>query len=61
MGTLIQKNRPIETPLRESTDLIPNGYNFKILLLVFKLASLTSFFISSRIKRIFYLERGKKG
>ena len=40
--------------------LFQNGYHFSILLLVFKLALLASF-LSSKIKRIFYLERGKKG
>ena len=40
--------------------LFQNGYHFSILLLVFKLALVASF-LSSKIKRIFYLERGKKG
>ena len=37
-----------------------NGYHFNILLLVFKLALLTSFSIS-KMKRIFHLEQGKDG
>ena len=40
--------------------LFQNGYHFRILLLVFKLALLASF-LGSKFKRIFYLERGKKG
>ena len=40
--------------------LFQNGYHFNIFLLVFKLALLSSF-LRSKIKRIVYLEQGKKG
>ena len=40
--------------------ILQKSYRFSILLLVFKLALLASF-LCSKIKRIFYLERGNKG
>ena len=40
--------------------IIPKCYHFNVVVLVFKVAFFTSF-LSSKMKRIFYLERGKKG
>ena len=57
------RSRPVISPtvdFRVHKGLIPKClYHFNFLLLVFKLALLTSF-LSSKLKRIFYLESGKK-